>query len=778
MPLGNWTDQQVLNQLDSGAKWLSPTITYSFATSTAGIFAGGGEGAGFSELSAGGKAAATLALTLWDDLIAFSIQKIDPGATSYSSDIEFGMTNTGIGYAHAYYPTTGSVWFSSAYGSGSYGNNLVAPTVGNHGFVSYIHEIGHALGLDHMGNYDVSDTPSSYQDSTVYSVMSYFGPSWGSGAANGEGLVAWADWIGADGTRYSPQTPMLNDVMAIQSKYGVDTTTRTGDTVYGFNCNVTGTLESIYNFTINKNPILTIFDAAGNDTLDLSGWTTSSTIDIARGGFSSCNSMTLNIAIAYTCDIENAIGGSGDDTISGNALGNLLKGGAGLDTLYGLAGNDKFNGGTGNDTISGGDGIDYVYFDLAWGAMSYSYNAVTMTVTVSGDGIGVDTVTGAEYFVDVDNVVHSFSDLTGVTPPADPIYAAIAAVSAPSEEGNSGAHGYLFKVTLSAPAADAVAINWSVNGGAADGADFVGPTSGVVSFAAGQTEAMIELQISGDTTAEANEAFTVVLSSPGAGITLATASATGQILNDDIAPMIGSDLANTLTGTAGNDVIYGRGGGDTINGYEGDDYIDGGVGSDKMAGGGGNDTYVVDSRYDRVTETSGAGTDTIVTSLTTFAMGNYVEGLVFGGGAGVSFKGTGNSAANDISGGSGGDVLNGGLGGDILRGLAGADSFMFTTTLGGGNVDTIADFNVADDTIRLENSIFRAFGSTTGVLKASAFAVGAAASDADDRIIFNADTGALLYDKDGTGVTAAVQFATISLSGLTGTLSNADFFIV
>ena len=77
-----------------------------------------------------------------------------------------------------------------------------------------------------------------------------------------------ADWRSQSGTDYSPQTPMLNDVLAIQAMYGLSTTTRTGDTVYGFSCNLTGLAANLYDFTINLNPILTLFDSGGNDTLN------------------------------------------------------------------------------------------------------------------------------------------------------------------------------------------------------------------------------------------------------------------------------------------------------------------------------------------------------------------------------------------------------------------------------------------------------------------------------------------------------------------------------
>jgi serralysin len=110
------------------------------------------------------------------------------------------------------------------------------------------------------------------------------------------------------------------------------------------------------------------------------------------------------------------------------------------------------------------------------------------------------------------------------------------------------------------------------------------------------------------------------------------------------------------------------------------------------------------------------------------------------------------------------------LGADTMNGGDGADAFVFSTALGGGNVDAIKSFNVADDTIRLDITIFTAIAN--GALDANAFVIGAAAADADDRIIYDSATGALYYDADGDGAGAAVQFATLS-AGLA--LTEADF---
>ncbi|UVF19279.1 hypothetical protein HPT29_023070 [Microvirga terrae] len=90
------------------------------------------------------------------------------------------------------------------------------------------------------------------------------------------------------------------------------------------------------------------------------------------------------------------------------------------------------------------------------------------------------------------------------------------------------------------------------------------------------------------------------------------------------------------------------------------------------------------------------------------------------------------------------------------------------------NVDRIVDFNVAEDTIRLEDRIFNRAGPT-GTLSAEAFQVGARAQDADDRVIYDSTTGALYYDRDGSGSSNQVKFAQLS-SGLA--LTSDNFLLV
>jgi serralysin len=135
---------------------------------------------------------------------------------------------------------------------------------------------------------------------------------------------------------------------------------------------------------------------------------------------------------------------------------------------------------------------------------------------------------------------------------------------------------------------------------------------------------------------------------------------------------------------------------------------------------------------------------------------------------------TGNASGNIVRGNDGNNVVNGGSGNDTLAGLDGQDAFLFDTALDAAlNVDEILDFTVADDTIRLDDAVFA--GLAAGGLDATQFALGTAAQDATDRIIYDDTTGALLFDSDGVDGAAAIQFATVS-AGLA--ITNLDFLVV
>jgi hypothetical protein len=155
-----------------------------------------------------------------------------------------------------------------------------------------------------------------------------------------------------------------------------------------------------------------------------------------------------------------------------------------------------------------------------------------------------------------------------------------------------------------------------------------------------------------------------------------------------------------------------------------------------------------------------------------FAFVNAQGHKVTGTNKGDAYKGT--AFADKVDLGKGDDTLNGASGNDKLIGGKGRDNFVFDAALGSGNVDRIADFDPKDDTIRLAAAVFT--GLVAGKLDEEAFAKGTAASEADDRILYDRKTGALAFDLNGSGAGAtAVRFATVG-KGLD--LSADDFFVV
>ncbi|WP_416357006.1 calcium-binding protein [Aureimonas phyllosphaerae] len=215
----------------------------------------------------------------------------------------------------------------------------------------------------------------------------------------------------------------------------------------------------------------------------------------------------------------------------------------------------------------------------------------------------------------------------------------------------------------------------------------------------------------------------------------------------------------------GSGSFAGRGNGsaNVITGGAGSDTLDGGIGPDTLIGGAGNDRYFIDDPGDVIVEAANGGRDK-VSSTVDYRLAEHVENLTLVGGA--HLDGYGNALDNTIVGTTGNNVLSGGLGSDILTGRSGNDTFVFDTALGRSNVDTIVDFGTApgdDDRISLDLEIF-AMAGMAGVLRKAAFASNSSglAADRDDRIIYETDTGKLLYDPDGSEATPAVLFAKLS----------------
>ena len=260
---------------------------------------------------------------------------------------------------------------------------------------------------------------------------------------------------------------------------------------------------------------------------------------------------------------------------------------------------------------------------------------------------------------------------------------------------------------------------------------------------------------------------------------------------------------DTINGSSGNDKLRGYNGNDTVKGNGGDDHVAGNAGNDKLYGGDGNDTVkggggtnIVDggagvdtSSYDWMTV--GAKVNLALTTaqlIATSGPTDTLTGIENLTGSAYADVLTGNAVANKLVGAGGNDALNGGAGNDTLvggigidtlTGGVGMDGFVFESALNAGtNVDTIKDFVAADDTIKLENAIFKKL-ATTGVLNAANFKANLTgnATDSNDFVLYETDTGKLFYDLDGNGAGAKVLFAVLG-TATHPAITAADFVVI
>jgi Ca2+-binding RTX toxin-like protein len=457
----------------------------------------------------------------------------------------------------------------------------------------------------------------------------------------------------------------------------------------------------------------------------------------------------------------------GDDRYEGDDGANEVNGLGGSDELLGRGGNDILIGGAGNDTLDGGAGDDRLEGGIGDDVYHIhdAGDAIIETIAASGGNDRAVIYTNDFRLADdagIERLEVGATVITGV-----------------KLTGNNLA-------------------NILIGGVGNDTLDGGGTLGGAGErLEGGKGNDLYYIRSLSD----------VIVETAGGGMDSVILS----IKDYDLSKLVNIEIIRyDIAGTAGNDRLDGGAHDDTLKGGDGSDTIDGGAGVDLMIGGKGDDIYYM-TPDDVIVEEADGGRDTIITSFSA-SLGNNTQIEVLKamdgvasltlGGANMNDTIIGNSGNNTINGGLGNDTLQGGdgadmifgdagndrllggLGADTLNGGAGMDIFVFNTAIAkkkNKNIDKIVGFNVKDDSIYLENAIFKKLGNKGSEMKPAklskaVFWIGAKAHDDNDRIIYDKRKGVLLYDEDGTGSKAAIQIAILDKN--IRKISEKDFFVI
>jgi len=610
---------------------------------------------------------------------------------------------------------------------------IVHPVQGNFGFMVFIHELGHLLGLAHPHDgggdgqlfpgvtlNDSSDIGDFGLNQGIWTVMSY-NDGW-----NSRPPVSSAYGF--------EETPMAFDIAALQVLYGANTSYHTGDDTYALPIkNGAGTGWSC------------IWDAGGTDVIDGSVATASCTINLNQaslqagdpnaGGFvSSAYGIVGGFTIANAAVIENATGGKFNDALTGNAIGNVLTGNAGNDTLDGGAGNDTTIGGLGDDTYvldslsdkiteASGEGTDTVKVAFTFTLTDANLENLTLTGSswIDGTGNAKDNVlTGNDalnhLYGDAGNdtldggggpdtmfggagndtyvVEHPGDQVTETTDPgidtvmssvtyalADPNVENLTLTGSSAIDGTGNAKDNLLIGTISNNVLDGLGGNDTMKGGFGDDTYGVDSLGDVISS---------EDKNTGTDMVRSKIDYTLGLNLENLVLLAAALVANGNVL---VNQLTGNDLNNTL---------------------------DGKTGADTMAGGKGNDVYFMDVATDKINENGDEGTDEVDSAVALKTAIANVENYVFAGKAAVNFSAgldvVGNEiaatgAADTLDGGGGNDTMKGGVGNDLYLVDATADQVIEDAKHGTDLVKSAADYTLGAN---VENLTLTGTGDTKG----------------------------------------------------------------
>jgi len=696
------------------------------------------------------KAAASGALSMWSAVTPLEFVIVDD--TPYDPETDWmEVVSPEIGEQ-----SDGSAFSSDRYVSVGQRFHDTEPDktdIGGYVFDTFIHEFGHEFGLNHPGLYNYSGpggTQINYlnnatwiYDSQQYSVMSYF-----------DGID-----VGAE-TRWSAATPLMADIEATIRSYfsTVDEdglrsyetiSLNTGDNTYGFN-------SSEYGYQLTETGPqhdigFVIHDTGGEDTIDFSGSTAGTILDLRAGHFSSVNGHSNNVSIfaghnddATEYYVENGIGSDHDDILIGNDGDNVLDGRGGADRM------------------AGNDGDDVYFVDSVDDIVHEAENGGHDTVIVVADGIDLGDIANVETIIYAGGTPATAPQEDTATPDTGPSAALnsllVGTDSSETLDGGAGGNTILGldgddliiggrdslasrdinntidiadldDQTESDDGDDALyggGGNDTINGGAGD--DLLDGGAGD-DLLRGQAGADVFRGGAGTDTADFSQESPFQLL-----VNLETNMASGGTASGDtfysIENLIGSDdRIDRFIGTSDNNHFWGQGGGDVFSGGGGDDTLDGGRDGDLLYGEDGDDVLIGGSGQDYLD--GGAGVDTVVyagssSGVTVDLANGTAQGGDADGPVQIVGRGTvirhdiivdvenatgsyhddhliGTGGANTLSGGAGDDLLTGGAGDDLLDGGAGRDTADYADAAEGVRLNLGKGGSEGDTYVSIEN---------------------------------------------------------------------------